>query len=250
MGKHGYRLAAFAFIAATAMALTGCKCFCPHHGKVKTGLSRTGPVPILLGEEPTLEQIGPMLLSEANHLQEEAVTLRREVAVLREKPFSADVQQRLGMKMDLLSTRQEALALKQAALGSEQQVMVLMLSTNESPGPFTGGSGQNTCCPSYCGYINFNNSGYGFSVPAGSTFTIQLSQSSSMSPLIDTSQYCARWRYGGGTNQSGCFTTISSTQMQFTAPATALYTVTVYLKSNCPPTGTVYYLGYSVVTSM
>lgn len=250
MGKQGYRLVGLAFVAATAMVFTGCKCFCPQYGKVKPEFRQTCPEPILLGQEPAFEQVAPMLLSEANRLKEEAMSLRQEVAGLREKPFSAEVQQRLGLKMDLLSTRQEALALKQAALGSDQQFMALTLSTNLDNGGIATGSGSNSCCPSYCGYINFNNSGYGFSVPAGSTLTIQLSQSSSMSPLLSTSQYCARWRYGGGTNQSGCFTVINSTQMQFTAPATAQYTVTVYLKSNCPPTGTVYYLGYSVSTTM
>jgi hypothetical protein len=99
----------------------------------------------------------------------------------------------------------------------------------------------NSCC-GYCGYINYNNGGSGFFRSAGQTLTIQLSLSPSMSPLINTANYCARWRYGGGTNQTGCFQVISSTQEQFTAPVTAPYTITVYIKSGCPPNGTSYYM--------
>ena len=122
---------------------------------------------------------------------------------------------------------------------------VSALSTNRTQGSFTSSSGSNTCCGTNCGFINFNNGGLGFSLTSGQTMTIQLSLSPTMSPLLDTSTWCARWRYGPQTNQTGCFTVISSTDERFTAPATAKYTVTVYIKNNCPPNGTLYYMTWN-----
>src|SRR5882724_10441255 len=74
---------------------------------------------------------------------------------------------------------------------------------NETQGGFTTSQGTSTCCGTYCGWVNLQNGGAGFHLNAGQTFTIQLSLSSTMSPLINTANYCAWWRYGGQTNQAG-----------------------------------------------
>jgi hypothetical protein len=113
------------------------------------------------------------------------------------------------------------------------------LSTNVSQGTMTISPGGTTCCPS-CGYINFYNSNVGWPLTGGVIVMVRLSLSPAMSPLIDPSEYCVRYRYGGGANQAGCFT--GST---FTPPVTGTYFFTVYRRTGCPASGTLHYLDVS-----
>ena len=115
-------------------------------------------------------------------------------------------------------------------------------TTNPTQGSFIASRGTNSCCIAHCGFVNFNNNGAGYSFQKGQTVTIQLSLSLSMSPLLDTSTYCVRWRYGGLPNQSGCAAAASSTTHGFTAPAAARYAFSAYIKNDCPANGTRYFI--------
>jgi hypothetical protein len=109
-------------------------------------------------------------------------------------------------------------------------------STNQTQGSgLTRANGTN-CCSS-CGYIPFYNSGVGWQLTGGLTVTVPLSRSSTFYPLVDPSTYCVWYRYGGQPNEAGCFSGSS-----FTPPVTGTYVFTVYIKTGCPPNGTLYYL--------
>ena len=200
------------------------------------------PEPIILGREVSLDQGALSLRQQALSLRQEAMSLRQEALNFRQEPLTPEKQQVLGLKLDTLSVNLEALSLRQESLSYVMSIG----GTNDTSGGMGGspGSCSNSCCVSCCGFINLYNGGAGFTVIAGKTFTIKLSLNSSMTPLINAADYCARWRYGGQPNQTGCFSVIPSTEQQFTAPATAQYFITIYIKTNCPPSGTLYYMSY------
>jgi len=214
-----------------------------------------GPEPIILGPEYELDQQALSLRQQSLSLRTEAMSLRQEALNFRQEPLTPSNKEGIGLKLETLSANLEALSLRQESLSFGQHLLManmstnppatlLSLSTNPPSGTITGSIGSNSCCPSYCGFINFNNGSAGFTCLVGKTFTITLSLSPSMNPLINSANYCARWRYGGQPNQTGCFSVISPTEQQFTAPVTAQYTITVYIRTNCPPNGTMYYMSY------
>jgi hypothetical protein len=246
MSKNVYRMAGLAVAAGATIALTACKCICPEN--------RRAGLPVILCQ-PMNQQVTT---------NQDAVFKVRAVGEnLSYQWFFQNsdrvIEVRNGQGSDLVvpastpnrfgnywcAVRADgSLGLEQIQTRSATLTESFALSggfTNPTTGTFTTSQGTGSCC-NYCGWINFQNGGQGFPLNAGQTVTIQLSLSSTMSPLIDTSNYCARWRYGGKTNQTGCFTVISSTQEQFTAPVTATYAITVYIKNNCPPNGTLYYM--------
>lgn len=244
MTKKASRATGLAVMAAAAMALTACNCICPENQKAGLPVILCQPMDqqvatnqdALFKVKAKGENLSYKWFFQNSDVVLEAPDgLNSVLVVPGSRPDRAGkywcVIQSDG-KMGLQESQTRSASLTQT------------LSTNETQGSFTSSQGTNACCGTNCGFVNFNNSGLGFSLNAGQTFTIQLSLNASMSPLIDTMNWCARWRYGGQANQTGCFSVISSTQEQFTAPVTAKYAITVYIKNNCPPNGTTYYMSY------
>jgi hypothetical protein len=228
------------------MVLTACKCICPENKKAGVPVVLCQPMDqqVATNQDATfkVKAVGENLSYQWFFQNSDRVIEVRN-GQGSELVVPASTPNRLGNYWCAIKG-EGSLGVKEVLTPPAILTESLALSggfTNETQGGFTTSQGKTTCC-NYCGLINFQNGGQGFPLNAGQTLTIQLSLSSTMAPLIDTSTYCARWRYGGQTNQSGCFSVVSSTQEGFTAPATATYVITVYIKNGCPPSGTLYYM--------
>jgi hypothetical protein len=104
--------------------------------------------------------------------------------------------------------------------------------------------GANICCTN-CGWGNLQNSGAGWTLGAGQTFTFEVSTDANGMNILNTALYCVIWHSSTKPPQLGCCTDFSPTLKQFTPPVGATYVFTVYLKGSCPATGTHYYVPWS-----
>ncbi|HEY0456747.1 MAG TPA: hypothetical protein VGE41_10260 [Verrucomicrobiae bacterium] len=99
---------------------------------------------------------------------------------------------------------------------------------NPMPSPSTG----TNYCGNHCGWLNFNNSGLGYT-PTGTTanFTVRVG-----GVVLPNTSYNLLWRYSS--TNLGCAAPLGTTQRTAPALITKRYVYTVYfITGQCPPTG-------------
>ena len=250
MNKQTFEIIVCAALTGLALGATGCKCVYPANKQA--GLA-------IIVAQPMDQQVSP---KEAAVFEVEAKGSNLSYQWFFERTNSGyAVPNEQGPRLVVPGSRSSREGFYWCLVNSESKQgvlqtrtrlaalvvapMMLMSSTNPPP---LGGSlrpstiSSNVCCSSICGFINFNNNGNGYVLSKDQKFTMALTSDSAGINVINTSLYCAQWRYGGQSNQAGCLADISTTQKQFTAPVAATYAITVYIKSDCPPSGTTYYL--------
>lgn len=246
MSKNVYRMAGLTVVAAAALVLTACYCICPENRKAGLPVILCQP----MDQQVTAHQDAVFKVKAKGENLSYQWFFQNSDRVIEvrngqgpELVVPASTPNRFGNYWCAVKG-EGSLGVKQILTPPATLTESMALTggfTNETQGSVITGQGTGNCC-NYCGLINFQNAPQGFPLNANQTMTIQLSLNSTMTPLIDTSTYCARWRYGGKTNQTGCFTVISPNDERFTAPVTATYAITVYIKNGCPPSGTLYYM--------
>jgi hypothetical protein len=250
MSKHIYKAVMVAALTGLAVGGTGCKCVCPANKQA--GLA-------IIVCQPMDQQVSPKedavfeVMAKGSNLSYQWFFERNNNGYAMEDAHGprlvvpASRSPREGFYSCLINSasRRGVLQTRTRLAALVVSPSMLLQSTNPPPQPGLPNPTTTTtspCCANVCAFINFNNNGTGYVLSQSQKFIMKLTSDPAGLNVINTSSYCAQWRYGGQSNQAGCLIDRSSAEKQFIAPVAARYIITIYLKSPCPPSGTVYYL--------